>query len=589
MARDAGTGGGLKLTSGSIEVISKDSFEKQDENDLLTSLSALAPPPGTEAAELKVVDLSELDEFAPVVEEAEPEIATLIAQAARLYAQNQLSAAIEVLDRALEIDPESLDALWLKAGCLVRLGGREVEALRVLMKLRSDESPGRRALRAQLYAALRAQLVPKTMLTALLMLASGQTGKVIALASEFVHLDPEGGAYYALLAGALGMEERFDEALATLDRGLGEAHADEREQLKDLRETIRRRVANDRMSEARGLFLEGKYGRAQSALKRLEPSLGDTPLYRGFAGYLAQLGDGARKVSRGERGDARLRAAQPPGTKKEADSVYFFLVGDLVAEGRRHYEAEEFAAAAEVLERALAHCPSFPYANFLLGIALYSGIGKAIDGARPPDGATALTTMQRVHEALRIGCQDPDVGDVAKSVDRSVKELLDSVAANKGDADLINPVVSAFEEAMAKVGDGIESEKQLAEVLAAMREVKAWAAKISGRVRTDEGKQALATLTKRVDEAIAQLEDIEDRTGMSEELGRLIKLFNAAVTLLEKNPISSYSELETARGAFAELHEKTEKLRRKAKGSAAKKAGELLKAIENIERHLNRV
>lgn len=586
--------GGLKLDSGSIQVISKDLFEKKDENDLLASLGPLASRSGAAAAELKTVDLTELDGFAVEAEEAEPEVATLLAQAARLYAQGQLTAAVEVLDRALEIDPESLDALWLKAGCLVRLGGREVEALRVLVQLSADASPGRRALRAQLYEALRGSLVPKTMLTAMLMLASGEIAKVIALSGEFARLDPGCGAYHTLLVSALGMEDRHDEALAAVDHGLEVADEDGREQLQELRATILRRIANEKMSDARELFLQGEYPKARGALERLEATLGEMPLYRGFAGYLERFAGYLERFDGGGVQPAatdRLPAAwapMPPGTPKEADSVYFFLVGDLIAEGKQLYDADDFGAAARVLERALTHCVAFPYGNFLLGVALYSGIGKAIQDGRPPDGETALRTMQRVHAVLQIGRTDPDVGALAARLDASVEELLSSVEENKQDAELINPVGAAFEQALKRVGDGIESERHLTEVLAAMRQVKEQAAEIRGQVRTDEGKKALDVLTKRADEVIAQLVKLQGKAAGSDELKSLVQQFNSAVENLTRNPISSRDELAGAKVTFGWLHERADELVRKSKGAASKQAKELLKAIKGIEKQLNK-
>ena len=580
--------GGLKLDSGSIQVISKDLFEKKDENDLLASLGPLASRSGAAAAELKTVDITELDGFAVEAEEAEPEVATLLAQAARLYAQGQLTAAVEVLDRALEIEPESLDALWLKAGCLVRLGGREVEALRVLVQLSADASPGRRALRAQLYEALRGSLVPKTMLTAMLMLATGETAKVIALAGEFARLDPGCGAYHTLLVSALGMEDRHDEALAAVDHGLEVADEDGREQLQELRATILRRIANEKMSDARELFLQGKYPKARGALERLEATLGETPLYRGFAGYLERCGNTGGGLRAATSRTPAAQAPVPPGTPKEADSVYFFLVGDLIAYSKELYDADDFGAAAEAAEWALSHCAAFPYANFLLGVALYSGLGKAISDCHPPGGEAALTTMQRVHAALQIARTDPDVGALAASLDESVAQLLSSVEENEQDAELINPVAEAFEQAMKKIGDGIESEGQLTEVLAAMRQVREQAARIRGRVRTDEGKQALAVLMKRADEVIGQLVELQGQVAGSDELKLLVQLFNSAVENLNRNPISSRDELAGAKVTFGWLHERADELVRKSKGAASKQAKELLKAIKGIEKQLNK-
>jgi tetratricopeptide (TPR) repeat protein len=578
MASLPDAGAGLKIDTGRLKTISKEVFEKKPEGDILGSLGPLAEQSREATEALKVVDLSELKGFS--AKTAESDVAGLINQAARHYALGQLSDALALLDKALEIDPGNLDALWLKAGCLVLIGEREIEALRVLRQLDADRDREREALRRQLYEATRVRLVPKTMLTAMLMLTSGDTEKVVTLTAQLADLDPGCGAYHRLLASALALEERHDEALAAIERGLERSGYEERAELEDLRRTILGHVVAEQMGAARALFLQGKYDKARAALRKLDDGLAETPLYRGFDGYLLRLeGDG------GGPGSGRA-TVEPPGTPKEADAVYFFLVGDLIGEGKQQLEVELFDSAAESLERALGHCPTFPYANFLLGVALYGGLGKRISEGSQPDGDTVLATLERAHAALQVGCHDADVGGQASSFDEAVGELLASVGENKADADLINPIVEAYGRAMKKVGDGIASEKQLNQVASALRGVKASIEEVRGRLRTKEGKEALRQLSKQVDEHLKQLSKVEKQAAGSDAVAALVARFNDMMTSLQASPISSYSELLTAQSMVSRLRSDAESTQRTAKGPAAKQLKELLKAIKTVEKQL---
>ena len=230
---------GLKRESGDIIAIDKKSFvpvgTKKDELDILSQFDDLLAKSKSTPDTIKVVELPALDEFKVEPATAEPDVAALLAQAVHLYGQGQLTAALELLGRVLVLAPDNTDALWLKVGCLVRIGGSEVEALRILMELRAvDPDPQRQALRGQLLKVIREGLVPKTVLTVMLMLTSGQTDKAITLTGKLSRLDPGCATYHSLSAGALATDERFDDALAAADDGLREARDDDCEQLEDL-------------------------------------------------------------------------------------------------------------------------------------------------------------------------------------------------------------------------------------------------------------------------------------------------------------------------------------------------------------------
>jgi len=584
---------GLKRESGDIIAIDKKSFvpvgTKKDELDILSQFDDLLAKSKSTPDTIKVVELPALDEFKVEPATAEPDVAALLAQAVHLYGQGQLTAALELLGRVLVLAPDNTDALWLKVGCLVRIGGSEVEALRILMELRAvDPDPQRQALRGQLLKVIREGLVPKTVLTVMLMLTSGQTDKAITLTGKLSRLDPGCATYHSLSAGALATDERFDDALAAADDGLREARDDDCEQLEDLRMTILRRMAADKMAGARDLFLRGKDTRALAALGRLRPTLGEAPLFRSFDGYMKRLVGAGGGLAAGRRSDSP--DVVPPGTPNEADAVFFFLVGDLIAKGKTHFEAGETALAVEVLRKAVGYCPGFPYANFMLAVALYNGAAQRIQSVGPSEAEAALADIRAARDAAKIGLNDPDMGGSAKALHDAIEETLGDMQSGANDASLINPIVEEYERTMKKVGDGIGSSAQLREVDGGLKQIERDLQAVGGKLATEEGRRAVAQLITQVREQLKQIKDVSGSVETGDELGSLIALFNSTVARLQQDHISSLSERDTYVRLFEVMRTRVETLRGKAKRTPAEKTvKELLNAIKGIEKQLGKL
>jgi tetratricopeptide (TPR) repeat protein len=527
-------------------------------------------------------DIEVLAEAEPAANQAEHDVAGKLAEARTLIARQQFDAAWRVLERLLPLVPADPRVIMLSANCLANLG-QQLEALQQLGHLERvvGQRLGRR-LAGPLRAGIRTRAVPGLALQTALLLGSGQQEAAVALLRPYHEADSGGAVFAYLLAGTLSSSDRSQEALDVIDQALrAGAGGAERGKLVELRERTASAVTLGRMGSARSLFLQGRYLAARKALSELDERSRDTQVCRLFDGYLSRLtGQQGRRF--GRRPAASKVGAVPPGTPRENDRLYFFLVGDLVAQASRELAADELEAANATLDRALRLCPGFPYANYLRGNCLYAQAAKLAAGK---DGAVAEKTILSLYgaqSAMSIATSDPDIGTSAKEALAVLDSTLQPFDRAGGrDLVVINPLIGDFNDLVSGVGSGADSD--LGQFRDSLFQQKKRITQARERLTTPQGERRLRELESQVEQHLQSLDTAKTVRSLFERYDRAMKGWEA-------NPISSRAELDAAITLIGQLRRDVKRSRAAQRDAqASKELDKLLGAIDRVQQQLSSV
>jgi tetratricopeptide (TPR) repeat protein len=537
-------------------------------------LETFRAPREDHAPSIVIPDLPnlELEIDSRTTAEQEPaDAARLLSGAESLIKRGQFAEALEVLGRVPQSSARYPKALFLSAHCHASLGN-DLDALRYLAEFQRAVGQwlGKR-LTGPMRAGIRHRAVPMLALRTARLLAAQQSGKAVTLLEDYVEADPGCATFSFLLAGVLSQSGHTDRAVTVVDHALraGPGRADQR-RLTDLREQVLSAVARQRLDPARSHFLQGRYGPAREALRNADPKLRGVALYRLFDSYL-------ERVAGGQRGrPVPNPQAEPPGTPRENDNLYFFLVGDLIRQASAKLEAGNLGAARDLLQQALRHCPRFPYANYLYANCLYALTAQLTSGTSEPSAQTVIRNLLDARDALRIAKADPDVAAVAGEALAVVEELTREVDKAGGpDLAVLNPLIADFNEITTSI-----SSSNLAEVRARLVSLKQRIAPVRAELTTAEGRRRLSELETSINAHIGAL-----TTAAS--VRSLISRYESAVTGWQRSPLSSRQEVAQAQDLMRQLRKDARAARASLKEpNARKQLDQLLQAIDAIEREL---
>ena len=468
-------------------------------------------------------------------ERAESPIQRLLREAIQLIQEKLFEEALGKLKELLQEVPGHHEATYYTAYCHVQLD-RDEDALLALVPLRGARLENQLAIRVQaLKDGIRARMSLPIMLEALLLMGTKQYDELIGRLTKVLKLDPECALYYFLLGGTYMTVEKLVKAQETVEQGLQACDARDRNVLVGLMEQIGSRRCAKEMEPARKLFKEGKYREARAALRRLDSAYRPLPLYVTFDGYLGRLeGGGLLGIFRGSKDVSEVI---PPGSFKEVDALYFFLVGDEVREAKRLMPEGKFGKAEGILRGALKYCPRFAYANYLYSGCLYRWMGERMESGSPPDIDEVVSALERAKSHARAAQVDPEIAEHVGELGKAVQEALDlmqrlraEVTARKEEARPVNALVEEFQSIMESAEGGVGSHQQLKALLNRMRALKGKIPGVQKQVRSPEGREAMKQLTEAVDRNLGQLEEVN---GEAEVIGSAAGEFEAIMKSAE--------------------------------------------------------
>lgn len=506
-----------------------------------------------------------------------------LAQAERCVREEKYAEALGHLDTLLREAPGHPEGSYLRGCCLWKLE-KPQDALRALLPLRRARLGGTLPARlAALTAEIRGHLSLRLLLTSVLLLETGRAGEAAERLREAAALDPEAALYRCLLAHALAMDGRFDEAAAAVREGVEWCPAGpDREMLDAADAEVGRRRLVHLLAPARDRYRAGNYPRARAALRRVPPELRTHPLVRAFSGYLDALGGGLFGLVAG-RSPADLR---PPGSFQEVDALHFFLVEEEIGAARALLAGDEPDAAGLVLEGALRLAPCFPYAHHLMAVSLYRSAAAPFQEGDADEAARRLSEAQR-HAAL--AAEDPEISANAGLV-RAVDAALDAVeavrrelATLRAEAEWVNGFIRAYNAALELAGDGIESTPHLDRVDGALEALEHRLPPRRVETRTPAAREALHQLRKTVIRQRKELASLRYDVRRAEEVRALVERF-AAVMRDAEGAVGTRALREGVRRDLGRIRDEARTLRRTMADGDERRALDQLEAA--VERNL---
>jgi len=519
-------------------------------------------------------------------------VAGLIREAKKLAIAKQYAEALKVLSRALKQSPGHHEALYLAAFCIAA-SKDFIKALKLLLPLREARLEGGLEARVEaLKAEIRRQLFGKVVLKNMEALATGNHDESIAQLQQLTKIDPDVGVYHFLLTGTLMAAERLEEALIAAENGMEVCPAEEKAQLVELHRQIQHQHVAKFLEPARRHYRKKDYRRARAELARVPKEYHAVPLYASFNGYLGRLG-----ASGGVLGLLGLRkpsveTVDPPGTLKETDALYFFLVGADLRQGQAQMSAGQPDAALTTLVGALRHAPRFPFANYLAAGCIHLRFFHSMAVGKPMDLSAALTELSQARAYARVGARDPEIQDaqallqVIEAILRQLRQAEEESRAGRQEAALVNPVIEEFMTIMKQAEGGIKSVKQFDEIKGRLKALRDRLALVRRKVTSAQGKEVMNGLSAAVEGNWKQLVELEPSIRESGTVEQHFTAFKTMMDLLQRGGgITTQEQLEAARTYFRGLKSTVEKDRQRVHDPEARKAlGQLLDAISNVLR-----
>ncbi len=560
---------------------------KSGDSDWLSELDRKAK----EAAESQVraskgIKIPPLDVDKGIVTERESEESKLLRRARQLIIEEKYEEALEPLNELLAGEPMHQEALYLKALCHGHLGN-DREALLALAPLRPVRLERQLGDRVEaLKAAIRARMTPAIILIAALLVHAEQHDEAVRRVREVVELDPEPTIYHFILGGVLMTAERFDEALDSVEYGLKVTTDSDTRILEDLKKNIRNRSCASRMEPAKDLFKRGKYREARTALHKLSGECKNTTLFETFDGYLAKLG------GRGLLGFGKTKEpseVSPPGTFKEQEELYFFLVDKELRGGVKLMGEDQLDKAGEIFETSLGFCPQFPYANYLYAGCLFQRISEQIGSSNPPDIDVAISTLESARSHARTATTDSDIadsaGDLVTALDDAVTQLNRVKRELRGRAEearLVNGLIEEFNGIMEEAGDGIKSVGRFRSAHEKMKALRSRLKGARGKVRSSEGREVLKKLSEAVDRNFRQMESAKLVEDAYHEFESIMKS--------AKDGIKSVSQYRSAYSRMKKLKSSLPGIRKKLESADGQEAlDQLSEAVDRNFRQLESI
>ncbi len=392
-------------------------------------------------------------------------------------AQNSIRAerypeALATLGKVLELEPRHPKALYFCALCQYRMQ-QPIKALKTLCSIDGQTASNRLNTQIRLLREeLRDACLPAVQRLYAAAVKAKKPQQAIEKLQEMIQLDPTVGRYYEFLAGLLYLAERYEEAAEVAARGLENCQTD-RQRLEEFCAKLTGRRITQSLNPARKQFRARKFAEARQSLHELPPMLHRDPLWNTFDGYLERLtarGGGLKALfaSKDRTG------IDPPGTPREAEALYEYLVEPEMRAARKALEAAQSRTAERALLAALEHVPRFPLANELYAKCVYQRVAddvkRRIDKELTDEDLSRLRsgrdTLAEARPYAVLATADPDSTDaqqLLQSLDSMIKQiddLLTQYEIRKHDAKIVNEAVVEFIEILVLILSGIDSREK---------------------------------------------------------------------------------------------------------------------------------
>jgi len=508
------------------------------------------------------------------------EISDPIRRANDLIKKKEFAEALKVLAELLLTRENDPDALYLAAYCQEALG-EPLQALELLVSVR----PCRLSSQLEtMVDELTESIRRKMTMTLLLELALGgrEGGMQVRHLLRLTELDPEYGTYHFLLLGSLLSDGSVDRAEEAARRARSSFSAPdlqhELQQLSPLLAEVDRRVLARDLGPAVEAYRAGRYKQARAALARLASGMRNDPVVRVFDAYLQELVGGWFTRTR------TPAQVEPNGDSKVVERLHFLLVGQDLLLGKAALGMEDYATAEAAFRHALALAPSFPYANYLLSIAAYNGLGERMVSGSPVELDELIDVFREVESLLQVAKRDPDIADSAEQqlglVRVNLAGLEQALARNR-DVALVNGLID-------KISSIMESAQHIASP-SNLDNINRRLVKLGGEVdqalRSVKDADGIVHLKNVRAVVTRNLEQIQAVNARGQDVQRVNALSSEFIAVMEmaKGGIDSPQQLMRIHGVLRDLESRVERAQREVRGEEGKEA--LSKLLEAIRRN----
>jgi tetratricopeptide (TPR) repeat protein len=539
-------------------------FDKTDEEGFMTRFERMTQAArerqARQKADIRLDDRVGVDLGTTLVDQKEAEVVSrfdrLLQEVKRLIAEEKYEEAIPLLLDAVAESPGHHEATYLLAFCHVRLRAYE-KALETLLPLRRARLDNALAVRVDaLKEDIRSEMLFVVLIENFLLLKTKQFQEAINRIHRIASLDPDVGTYHFILAGSLMTANHLEPALQAVNYGLSECRPGDRAELESLKSQIEHRYLAYRMRPARDYLKKEHYRQARGVLRGLPTALHRVPLYKTFDVYLAALDAG---VLGNWLHPKRPKDVIPSGSPKDVDALYFFLVGEELDQAKQYIEQEQFLQAAVSMQQALDYTPQFPFANYLYSVCLYRKVFQQFAAGAPPSLENTTAELRRALGHARTGSTDREIAgadDLIETIEDALKTLdaiRTEMQVRQQEVKRVNEVIEEFQTIMEDASGGVRSVQHYNSLLQRMRQLMARLPTVRQQVKGQDAQEALTQLSEAVQRNLNQLESMQSSIQDSEMVSAIYTRFNGKMEELNRNPIRSYSELESAKLFFSSL------------------------------------
>jgi len=538
-------------------------------------------------------DLGKLDEGIQKIQKQKinEKIRRLIEEAQKLIIKKQFRRAITPLDKALEVDHTSVEALYLKGYC--HFGLKNYDTAIIIL---ND---------ARKYARDREMIV------LILVLQAACTRAIIEA--------------FEIKLGALIKKKRFKEALALVERELQDQPSNvaflyhkcdvlflmgRKSQAKQVALDAMNRVdranatlfkgfidyitvqENQRYLEAARIAL--RRGDPTQALKKLEPcriALAGNEQYEAIHAYAKKKKPGGFLGSIFSRYKV---VSLTDGIRQKL--LQWLLTEELNAgvlamnAGKFDNATVSFVAAAKIDNGCRIIC-------FLHGLAIFNGFQQAFNKKEElPSIEHSIKSLETASELFACSSTDPVLGEqsanVRKLVDNyhsQLQELARERARREKEAKPVNELVKDYNALMDSLEYGrIGSISELERAESKFRNLHQRADKLCKHRNRDQGRDLLDQIIVAIDRNFKELNAIRGKVRKNQLVTDCVTSFNSMMKYFEINPVRTQSDLKKARGITINIFNKVADAR--AKHSPGSEAWRVLDKIEealnNVKRQL---
>jgi tetratricopeptide (TPR) repeat protein len=532
-------------------------------------------------------DLGKLDEGLEKIkrQQIDEKIRALVEEAERLIVQKKYRPAIRPLDLALEIDPSSTQALFLKGYSLFSLEAYN-DALDVLDEARRFARDAETTVTILMLQAACIQAATELVEGRIAeLIEKGRYREALDLLDDELRHQPSNIAFLYHRCVVLVLMGKVGEARRAAIDARGVVGGENAELFDELLAQITFSENAKYIEAARMALRRGDANEAVGQLDRCRVLAGNEQ-YDAVRSYAED------RLPRGFLSSIFSRSKSASLAEPTLQKLLMWLLAEEVDDGVISLNEGRFKQAYSSFEKAAKIDDRCKIVCFLQGVAIYNEFEDSLKRQELPDLGLAIRSLEKASSLLRRAGSYQVVAyqslSFLKAVDDSISQL-NEIAAERARIETedrpINELIGEFNSLM----DSLErapagSMREIESAEKKFRAIREKAEKIRKRGVRKEAQNILDQIIAAADRNLKQAGEVLRDFSKNKAVNDCVTAFTVMMDYFSNHPISSYQELQMARDMVKALKANVAKARH-----GQRRGSEAWQVLDQVEEAIRRV